>query len=99
MPPDEVTLREFIEQRFDFFERRIEVLGEAVERLTVEMVTRERLDELADDMAKHYERAEELEERLVGVEGFARVARYVGALVVTIVMAIGIDWLKGELGL
>lgn len=110
MPPsDEVTLREFMEERMRalevLFTRELSNLSSAVEKLADDMVTGLQFEQLARDVAELTKQGEEqqghivgLERRTVRVEGFQRVVRYVGGITVAVLVALVVAWLKGLLG-
>ncbi len=91
MPPDEVTLREFMEERMRalevLFARELSNLSSAVEKLAGDMVTGLQFEQLARDVTELKEQGEEQQGRIVGLEGFQRVVRYVGGIAVAVFVA------------
>ena len=73
MPPDTVSLREFMDLRFQALEKKVDRLQEKVETL----------EDCLNNDVKHA----------------IKLWKYIGGLVVTVVVALALAWLKQSLGL
>lgn len=103
---NEVTLKEFLEEKFkhqdgriDGTNRRLDQLAMAIEKLAENMVSVNRFESTYHRVGELQQAIRDLDERMDKAEGYIGVWRYIGAGVMTVVMAILIAWLSGTLGL
>ncbi len=95
MSPDDsvsVSLREFMDHRFKAVERELANVRSAIEKLAVEMVTRQQFDRVSAEV-------DELRREVDGLKATVRVWQYIGGLIATVLVALTIAWVRSLLGI
>lgn len=96
---NDVSLRDLMETKFNNLDRRIDELKRAIEKMAENTVAVERFNSTYHKVAKLEQAVKDLDDRLDKSEGFISIWRYIGATVITILVALIIGWLSGRLNL
>lgn len=102
---NDVSLREYLEEKFkhqdgriDGTNRRLDQLTDAIVKLTESTVTLKKFESTYHRVGELQQMLHDVDNRVDKVEGYIGTWRYIGAAVVTVIVAIVIAWLKGALG-
>jgi methyltransferase-like protein len=102
---NEITLKEFLEEKFkhqdqriDGTNRRLDHLTLVIEKLTETTVTIKKFDSAYHQISELRKNLDTTDNRITVLEGFINIWRYIGAALTTILLAIIIAWLSGRLG-
>jgi len=92
-----ITLKELMEEKFRALDARLYELKLAVDRLAENTVAVDRFESTTHKVVQLQQMTNDIDDRLVRVEGYIGVWRYIGAGLMTIVLALLIAWLSGRL--
>ena len=99
---NDVSLRDFVERRFEEVERQLGEIKDALNSLSSNMVRTDRfeskvhdIEELQAAMKEQDTRDDGQDKRIAGVEGFQTILKYVGGLIVLIIVAVVTTWATG----
>lgn len=102
---NEVTLREFLEEKFrhqdtriDGTNRRLDQLTVAIEKMAESTVTIKKFESTYHRVGKLQQAISDLDDRVAKTEGYIGIWRYIGAGIMTVILTILIAWLSGALG-
>jgi hypothetical protein len=95
---NEVSLRDLMEEKFQALDIRLSELKRAIERLAENTVSVERFESTYHKVGRLERAVEDLDERISKTEGYIGIWRYIGAGIMTVILAILIAWLSGTLG-
>lgn len=98
MTDDASALHELMEVKFKHLEKRIDDLKQAIEKMAEGSVKAYQFESTVRKVDELRQMAKTLDDRVDSVEGYVTVYRYVGMLLVSVILAIVIAWLKGILG-
>lgn len=103
---NEVTLKEFLEEKFRHQEsrleatnRRLDQLTMAIEKLAETTVSIKKFESTCHRVGELQQAIRDMDQRLDKAENYIGIWRYLGAGAVTVILAILIAWLKVSLGL
>lgn len=106
MTDDTLALRELMEAKFAHMETRFDDLKDTFEKFTKVAVRSDRFESAMLKIRDLHALTKQTDKRINGLEkrqdkteGQAKVFKYIGGLVVFVVIAIIIAWLKGVLGI
>lgn len=94
---DDISLQQFMELRFSNLEKELLQLYKMLDRLSEDAITRDRFDQLALHVAELNRSVELIADRLMIIENMVKIYRYVGGLIIVVVMALFIAWLRNML--
>lgn len=97
MAADDISLQQFMELRFSNLEKELLQLHKMLDRLSEDAVTRDRFDQLALHVAELNRSVELIADRLMVIENMVKIYRYVGGLIIVVVMVLFIAWLRNML--
>ena len=92
---NDVPLRDFVEGRFQVVENQLGEIKDALNFLSSNMVRKDRFESKMHTVKELRAMVDSQDERIDGVEHFQSVLKYVGGLVVTILVAVVIAWVTG----
>ena len=92
---NDVTLRELMEEKFQSLDKQLADIRESLDYLSQNMVHQKRFDSKMHDVEKLEAMVGTQDKRIVRVEHFQSILKYVGGLAVMILMAVAIAWLTG----
>jgi len=92
---NDVPLRDFVEGRFRVVEDQLEEIKDALNHLSLNMVSTKRFDSKMHDVKELKTLVGTQDKRIGGVEHFQSVLKYVGGLAVTILVAVVIALVTG----
>lgn len=95
----EISLREFLEQRFQFIESQLCTVRDALKEMTVDMITSQQFEASQQETAWLKEQLAELEDRLDEAEVQLRAVKWVAGTLGAVAVSVGVTWLKSVLGL
>lgn len=98
MADDTSALRELMEVKFKHLEERIDHLKHAIEKMAESSVKAYQFESTTRKVDELQQMTKTLDDRMDDAEGYIRIYRYVGMLLVSVILAIVIAWLKGVLG-
>ena len=85
---NDVPLREFVESRFKVVEDQLEEIKDALNHLSLNMVPTKRFDSKMHSVKELKAQVAGQDKRIIRVEHFQSVLKYVGGLIVLIIVAI-----------
>jgi len=85
---NDVPLRDFVESRFKVVEDQLEEIKDALNHLSSNMVRRDRFDSKMHTVKELAVMVDKQDKRIARVEFFQLVLKYIGGLIVLIIVAI-----------
>jgi chaperonin cofactor prefoldin len=98
MADDTSALRELMEVKFKHLEKRIDDLRQAIEKMAETSIKTYQFESTVRKVDELRQMTKTLDDRIDDAESYIKIYRYVGMLLVSVVLAIVIAWLKGVLG-
>lgn len=95
---NDISLRDLMEEKFQALDMRLSELKRAIERLAENTVSVERFESAYHKVGRLEKAVEDLDDRIAKAEGYIGIWRYIGAGLMTVILAILIAWLSGTLG-
>lgn len=92
---NDVPLREFVESRFKVVEDQLEEIKDALNHLSLNMVSTKRFDSKIHDVKELKALVGMQDKRIIRVEHFQSVLKYVGGILVAILTSVVIAKLTG----
>jgi len=92
---NDVPLRDFVEGRFESVEKQLVEIKDALNYLSSNMVRKDRFDSKMHTVKELETMVDTQDKRIIRVEHFQSVLKYVGGLAVMVLTAVVIAWLTG----
>jgi hypothetical protein len=92
---NDVPLREFVEDKFEVVEGQLDEIKEALNYLSSNMVPKERFDSKMHDVKELKAMVGAQDKRIIRVEHFQSVLKYIGGVIATILIGVAIAKLTG----
>jgi len=92
---NDVPLREFVESRFQVVEDQLGEIKDALNSLSSNMVRKDRFDSKMHSVKELEAMVDGQDKRIIRVEHFQSVLKYVGGLAVMVLIAVVTAWLTG----